>query len=43
LLSLVSPWPINGDSWMQPVWPIIEAAVVIFLVIARRNAVRSAK
>jgi|GEM_PF-684339 len=43
LLSLVSPWPINGDSWMQPVWPIIEAAVVIFLVIARRKAVRSAK
>ena len=42
LLSFVSPWPINGDSWMQPIWPVAEAALVLFLVAARRKMVRSA-
>jgi hypothetical protein len=41
LLSFVSPWPVNGDSWMQPVWPALEAALVFFLVAARRGMVRS--
>jgi len=42
LIGLVSPWPINGDSWMQPVWPALEAAAILFLVAARRRMVRSA-
>lgn len=41
LLSFVSPWPVNGDSWMQPVWPALEAAAILFLVAARRRMVRS--
>jgi len=41
LLGFVSPWPIGGDSWLQPVWPALEAAAVFFFVAARRRQVRA--